>query len=63
VRRLEKLGPYEFNAIPGERRTYVSERWMTPQQMTEWLERGAGGAASGDVYARLRKDLSGGSQE
>jgi FkbM family methyltransferase len=53
VERLETLGSYEFNAIPGERRTFVSSDWMEPAEMVEWLKRGAGGAPSGDVYARL----------
>jgi FkbM family methyltransferase len=53
VRRLAALGAYEFNAIPGEEREFVSERWLTADQICAWLTGGAGGAASGDVYARL----------
>ena len=54
VRRLQALGDYEFNAVPGEQRVFVSARWMGAEQMTEWLTEGAGGSPSGDVYARLR---------
>jgi FkbM family methyltransferase len=53
VRRLSALGPYELNAVEGEGRTLLFDEWRTPEQMTVWLESGAAGAASGDVYARL----------
>ena len=53
VQRLEALGRYELNAVRGEERRFVSERWLSPTEMVRWLERGAGGAPSGDVYARL----------
>ena len=53
VRRLQTLGRYEFNAIPGEKRDFVSDHWSTAHQMIAWLSAGADGASSGDVYARL----------
>jgi FkbM family methyltransferase len=53
VRRLAALGRYRFNAVPGEERTFVSDRWLGPDEMVAWLEAGARGAPSGDVYARL----------
>lgn len=53
VRRLEALGSYQFNAIPGEKRAFVFERWQSGEQIVRWLEGGAGGASSGDVYAKL----------
>ena len=53
VRRLEALGSYEFNAIRGERRTFMFDGWQTGESMARWLRDGAGGASSGDVYARL----------
>lgn len=57
VARLAALGRYEFNAIPGEEREFLSERWLTAAEMTTWLAQGAGGVSSGDVYARLvRRD-------
>ena len=53
VRRLEELGTYRYNAVPGERRTLLFEPWLGGDELVEWLEEGAGGASSGDVYARL----------
>lgn len=53
LRRLEALGSYEFNAIPGERRKFVFERWQSGEQIERWLRAGADGASSGDIYARL----------
>jgi FkbM family methyltransferase len=53
VSRLGELGTYEFNAIRGEGRDYLFGSWKTPEAMTAWLEAGAGGASSGDMYARL----------
>jgi FkbM family methyltransferase len=53
VRRMADLGRYEFNAIPGEEREFVSERWLDADGMCAWLAAGADGAPSGDVYARL----------
>jgi FkbM family methyltransferase len=54
VRRLRELGPYEFNAVLGERRDLAPESWRSPEAMLAWLDAGAGGASSGDIYARLR---------
>lgn len=54
VRKLETLGDYEFNAIAGEERDYVRRDWMSDQEILTWLDEGAGGASSGDVYARRR---------
>ena len=53
VRRREALGSYEFNAIRGEGRVFVFDGWQTGEHMVRWLADGAGGASSGDVYARL----------
>lgn len=53
VRRLVELGPYRFNAIVGERRDFVFPDWCTDQEIVAWLEGGAEGVSSGDVYARL----------
>ena len=53
VRRLEALGSYEFNVIRGERRDFMFDRWQTGGRIAGWLVDGAGGASSGDVYARL----------
>lgn len=53
VTRLVALGDYRFNVIEGERRAFRWDAWRTPQATLEWLDRGADGLASGDLYARL----------
>jgi hypothetical protein len=53
VRRLEALSGYEFNAIEGEERRFMSKRWLTADEMVAWLRSGGGSISSGDVYARL----------
>jgi FkbM family methyltransferase len=53
VRRLEALGGYEFNAVRGEERSFMSERWLAADEMVAWLRGGGGSVPSGDVYARL----------
>lgn len=54
LRRLDALGRYEYNAIPGEERSFAFRRWRGAGELEAWLEAGAAGASSGDVYARLR---------
>lgn len=53
VRRLEALGDYRFNAILGERRRYKFSPWIGADEVRSWIAGGAGGASSGDLYARL----------
>ncbi len=53
VRRLMELGRYEFNVVLGERRDLAPDAWRNPESILGWLEAGADGASSGDVYARL----------
>lgn len=53
VRRLAELGAYDFNVVLGERRDLAPDAWRGADAMLAWLEGGAGGASSGDVYARL----------
>ena len=53
VRRLEDLGNYEFNVIPGERRRFLLEEWMDGPGIRAWFNGGAAGLSSGDLYARL----------
>lgn len=53
VRQLDALGPYRFNAIAGERRRFLFADWLEAGRLLAWLEGGAGGFASGDIYARL----------
>ena len=57
VRRLGALGSYEFNAIPGEERKFVFERWQPGEHIERWMRAGADGASSGDIYARLTDGL------
>jgi hypothetical protein len=53
VQRLRELGTYRFNFVPGEARDVVCETWMDADEMLAWLESGADGVASGDIYAVL----------
>ena len=52
VDRLETLGSYVYNAVPGESRDFLLGDWRDAEWIRAWLEAGAGGAASGDLYAR-----------
>ncbi|MDX1567003.1 MAG: FkbM family methyltransferase [Longimicrobiales bacterium] len=52
--RLEELGEYEFNAVSGEEREYRFDSWVDPAALRAWLDAGADGVSSGDLYARLR---------
>jgi FkbM family methyltransferase len=54
VQRLVALGAYEFNAIRGEQRRFLFREWLGGEAMLGWLDQGAGGLPSGDIYARLR---------
>ncbi len=56
VRRLCELGSYRFNVVLGERRTFGFDTWMSAAETLRWLGEGAGGASSGDIYARLQHD-------
>ena len=58
VRRLEALGAYEFNAVVGEDRSFMSKRWLAADEMIAWLRGGGGSVSSGDVYARLSTEGS-----
>lgn len=53
VDELERLGRYECNAIAGEQRQYIWASWQDPESLRQWLDGGAEGIASGDIYARL----------
>lgn len=52
VDRLETLGPYEYNAVAGEERRFVFDSWIGAKEAREWLEGGAAGLSSGDLYAK-----------
>jgi FkbM family methyltransferase len=53
VRRLDELGAYRFNAVLGEGRSFVFSAWRSARTLLEWLDGGADGSSSGDIYARL----------
>nr|WP_239056768.1 FkbM family methyltransferase [Wenzhouxiangella limi] len=52
VERLEQLGAYRYQVVEGERREFFLAEWMDAEAIRAWLEAGAGGLASGDLYAR-----------
>ena len=60
VRRLGELHPYRYNAVLGEGRELFFPEWQSPHEIVEWLEDGAAGASSGDLYARRSSDGDGG---
>jgi FkbM family methyltransferase len=53
VTRLVALGDYRFNVIEGERRAFRWPTWRPADATLAWLDRGADGLASGDLYAQL----------
>ena len=55
IARLGGLGRYEFNEIRGEGREFLFPDWVDATDAVRWMEEGAGGASSGDLYARLRE--------
>jgi len=55
LERLGTLGVYRYNVVLGEGRDFVFDSWRDAESMLTWLEGGAGGASSGDVYARLHE--------
>jgi len=59
VRRLTELGRYEFNVVLGERRDLAPDGWRSGEAILAWLEAGASGSSSGDIYARLVTGLGG----
>jgi len=52
VERLEALACYRFNAVAGERRDMLWPEWRPAADVLAWLDSGADGLASGDLYAR-----------
>lgn len=53
---LQRLGAYEFNVIAGEGRQFLWSTWENTAVMETWLNQGAEGISSGDIYARLLPD-------
>ena len=53
INRINELGAYRFNVVLGEGRDFVFETWEDAEKVLAYLAAGAGGASSGDLYARL----------
>lgn len=51
LQRLATLGEYHYNAVAGEKRTFLWPEWADAGAASEWLAAGADGLASGDLYA------------
>lgn len=51
VELLAALGPYRFNAVAGEGRSPHHGGWQTAEELLRWLQRGADGIPTGDLYA------------
>jgi FkbM family methyltransferase len=56
VARIETLGPASYNAVAGEQRVWQWREWQSADRLRDWLESGAGGLASGDIYARMKTE-------
>lgn len=55
VERLEQLSSYRYMVHIGERRSAHFDGWLTADALRAWLDAGADGASSGDLYARLAR--------
>jgi FkbM family methyltransferase len=53
IERLERLGPYRFNASLGESLSLALDDWVGAQEIRGWLLARTAESDSGDVYARL----------
>ncbi len=53
IDRLDRLGDYEFNWVPGEGRRLQSAAWLPPAGIRSVMRRLCGKRGSGDIYARL----------
>ncbi|MDN6322690.1 MAG: FkbM family methyltransferase, partial [Halomonas sp.] len=51
VDHLSRLGDYRYNVVVGEQRHFRWAEWKSPQAVIEWLNAGAEGLPSGDLYA------------
>lgn len=63
IQRLDALGEYEFNLVEGEKRSFISPRWLASDEIVAWLRGGTMSVSSGDVYARLRPDADAGAKD
>lgn len=51
--RIDALGPALYNAVAGEQRAWRWPDWQPSAALRVWLNEGADGLASGDIYARM----------
>lgn len=51
VERLSLLGDYRYNIVAGEQRHFRWAHWKSAAEVHAWLQAGADGLASGDIYA------------
>lgn len=59
IDRLETLARYEYNVVAGEQRRFLWPQWRPATTLHHWLDAGAAGIASGDLYARRTHPLAG----
>jgi FkbM family methyltransferase len=53
IDRLQALGDYRFNPVPGEAHRLQAGRWLTPNEMRQFLQQLTPQDGSGDIYAVL----------
>ncbi|MFB9953437.1 FkbM family methyltransferase [Rhizobium puerariae] len=53
IGHLQILGAYRFNRVEGERHRFVHDDWIAADALLAELPELAGGALSGDIYAKL----------
>ena len=51
INRLQELGDYRFNHVPGESHKLQTGRWFTPNEMRHFLQQLTLQDGSGDIYA------------
>lgn len=59
LERLEHLGAYEYNWTAREVPRLCSPQWLTAEAMADQIDDLPDGAHSGDIFARLRRVVSG----
>lgn len=55
IRWMAGLGDYRWQAISGEGRSFHFDRWIGAEEALRWVEGGAEGIPSGDLYARRQE--------
>jgi len=54
--QIDALGPAVYNAVAGEQRVWRWPDWQDSVTLRAWLDAGADGLASGDIYARMETE-------